>query len=383
MRPPPPAEPIGMPIDEIDTPVLLVDLDDLEFNINKLSTHFLQAGKHLRPHTKSHKTPAIAHLQLQAGAIGVTCAKLGEAEVMADAGIQDILIANEVVGRHKIPRLMELARRCDIMVAVDDPDNLADLDTAAAAVGVQPRVLVELNIGHDRCGVPFESDAVVDLCRAVHNADNLRFAGIMGYQGHVVDLPDADERETGARQCLDRLSTAVANVRAAGLQVDIVSTSATGDYYVSTTYDAVTEVQAGSYALMDAAYGALDLGFRHALTVLTTVTGRPTSEQVITDAGLKTLTPEHGFPLVKLPSREGIEVGWDPQGLRFLECHALSEEHGRLRAVDGDCHLQPGELIEFIPGHGCTTMNLHDQIYAVRDGRLEAIWPIAARGKVR
>jgi D-serine deaminase-like pyridoxal phosphate-dependent protein len=168
-----------------------------------------------------------------------------------------------------------------------------------------------------------------------------------------------------------------------GLVVDIVSTSATGDYYVSTTYDAVTEVQAGSYALMDASYGTLGLGFRNALTVLTTVTNRPNAEQVITDAGLKTLTPEHGFPLVKLPSREGIEVGWDPQSLRFLTCHALSEEHGRLRSEGGPCHLEPGDLIEFIPGHGCTTMNLHDRIYAVRDGRLEAIWPIAARGKVR
>ena len=125
-----PSEHIGMPVDEIDTPVLLVDLDDLEFNIDKLATHFGQAGKHLRPHTKSHKTPAIAHLQLQAGAIGVTCAKLGEAEVMADAGIDDILIANQVVGRHKVPRLMDLARRCDIMVAVDHPDNLAAIGRA-------------------------------------------------------------------------------------------------------------------------------------------------------------------------------------------------------------------------------------------------------------
>jgi D-serine deaminase-like pyridoxal phosphate-dependent protein len=378
-----PSEHIGMPVEDIDTPVLLVDLDDLEFNISKMATHFEQAGKKLRPHTKSHKTPAIAHLQLQAGAIGVTCAKLGEAKVMADAGISDILIANEVVGRHKIPRLMDLARRCDIMVAVDHPDNLADLNAAAGAAGVQPRILVELNIGHNRCGVTAESDDAVDLCRAVHEAGHLRLAGIMGYQGHVVDLPDADERESGARGCLERLSTGVANARAAGLSIDIVSTSATGDYYVSTTFDAVTEVQAGSYALMDAAYAQLELGFRNALTVLTTVTSRPTAEQVINDAGLKTLTPEHGFPTVKLPSREGIDVGSDPQGLRFLECHALSEEHGRLRAVDGDCHLQPGDLMQFIPGHGCTTMNLHDHIYAVRGGRLEAIWPIAARGKVR
>ena len=172
-------------------------------------------------------------------------------------------------------------------------------------------------------------------------------------------------------------------MRADGLPVEIVSTSATGDYYVSTTFDAVTEVQAGSYALMDAAYGRLGLGFRNALTVLTTVTSRPTPEQVITDAGLKAVTPEHGFPLVKLPSRDGVEVGWDPQGLRHLECESLSEEHGRLRASGGPCQLECGDVIEFIPGHGCTTVNLYDDLYAVRGGRLEAVWPVAARGKVR
>ena len=376
-------EHIGMAVEDIDTPVLLCDLDALEHNIQMLSTHFAAAGKQLRPHTKSHKTPAIANMQMAAGAIGVTCAKLGEAEVMADAGIQDILIANEVIGPRKIERLMELARRCDIMVSVDHPDNLEDLDKAAGAAGVTPRILVEVNIGHNRCGVDADSDDVVELCREAAAAKHLRFLGIMGYQGHVVDLEDKTARETGAHGCLQRLSACVERVRDAGIEVGIVSTSATGDYYISTTYDAVTEVQAGSYALMDAAYGRLNLGFQHALSVLTTVTSRPTPEQVITDAGLKSVTPEHGMPEVKLPSKDGIEVGWDPKGLRFLECYSLSEEHGRLHTVDGPCHLEVGEVIEFIPGHGCTTMNLHDNIYAVRDGRLEAIWPIAARGKVR
>ncbi len=378
-----PGEYIGMPVVEIDTPALLVDLDDLEFNIRKLAGHFEAAGKHLRPHTKSHKTPAIAHMQLQAGAIGVTCAKVGEAEVMAEAGIDDVLVANEVVGRRKVERLMTLARRCDIMAAVDHPDNLADLDEAAGAAGVSPRVLVEVNIGHNRCGVLSSSDEALELCRAAHRAEHLRFAGLMGYQGHIVALEDAEERETGARECLQRLSDCAGRARADGLSLEIVSTSATGDYYVSTTYDAVTEVQAGSYALMDAAYGRLGLGFRNALTVLTTVTSRPTPEQVITDAGLKAVTPEHGLPLVKLPSRDGVEVGWDPQGLRHLECESLSEEHGRLRAKGGPCQLESGDVIEFIPGHGCTTVNLYDDLYAVRGGRLEAVWPVAARGKVR
>ena len=359
---------IGMPREEIDTPVLLVDLDALDYNIEKMAAHFRATNKYLRPHSKSHKTPAIAHKQLAAGAIGITCAKLGEAETMADAGISDILIANEVVGRKKIERLMLLAQRCDIMVAVDSAANLADLDAAAQVHGVQPRVLVEVNIGHNRCGVP--GAKAVALAQQVVAAKNLRFAGIMGYEGHIVDLEDASEREQGARQCLQRLVDARAEIEAAGLDVGICSSSATGDYYISTSFAGITEVQAGSYALMDAAYARLGLGFKNALSVLTTVANRPTELQVITDAGLKTLTPEHGFPLVK--------------DLADLECHALSEEHGRLRSLTGPCtDLQVGDLLEFIPGHGCTTVNLHDYLYVLRDGHLVEVWPIAARGKVR
>jgi len=365
---PNPTEYAGMPREEIDTPVLLVDLPALEHNIAKLAQHFRQAGKNLRPHTKSHKTPAIAHLQLAAGAQGITCAKVGEAEAMADTGIEDILIANEVIGRRKIERLMALATRCDIMVAVDHPQNLADLDAAAQAHNVRPRILVEVNIGHNRCGVA--PAAVVDLARAASTAHNLRFCGIMGYEGHIVDLEDKQAREDGAHQCIQHLVDARTAIEAAGLECQICSASGTGDYYISTTFDGITEVQAGSYALMDAAYSRLDLGFKNALSVLTTVTSRPAPDQIITDAGLKSLTPEHGLPPVK--------------DRPDLECHALSEEHGRLKTLDGPCaDLQPCDLLEFIPGHGCTTINLHDNLYAIRDGRLEAIWPIAGRGKVR
>jgi len=360
---------IGMPREEIDTPVLLVDLDDLEYNIEKMAEHFRTTDKVLRPHSKSHKTPAIAHKQLAAGAIGITCAKLGEAETMADAGINDILIANEVVGPKKIARLMRLAQRCDIMVAVDSSANLDDLDAAAQAQSVQPRVLVEVNIGHNRCGAQ-PGENTVALARRATAAQNLHFAGIMGYEGHVVDLEDETEREEGARQCLQRLVDARADIEAVGIDVGICSSSATGDYYISTSFAGITEVQAGSYALMDAAYARLGLGFKNALSVLTTIANRPNEEQVITDAGLKTLTPEHGFPLVK--------------GRPDLECHALSEEHGRLRALAGPCtDLGVGDLLEFIPGHGCTTVNLHDYLYVIRDGHLVEVWPVAARGKVR
>ena len=251
---------IGMTRDAIDTPVLLVDLDALEYNIARLAEHFRTVGKNLRPHTKSHKTPAIAHLQLSAGAQGITCAKVGEAEVMADADIQDILIANEVVGRRKIERLMALAARCDIMVAVDDPQNLADLNEAAHAYKACPRVLVEVNIGHNRCGVA--PATVVELARAASQAPHLRFCGLMGYEGHVIDLEDKAARDGGASTCLQRLVAARDDVESAGLDCSICSASGTGDYYISTSYEGITEVQAGSYALMDAAYAKLDSGLQ-------------------------------------------------------------------------------------------------------------------------
>ena len=366
---------IGLPRDQIDTPALLVDLDALEFNIDKLARHFRDTGKQLRPHSKSHKTPAIAHRQLAAGAIGITCAKVGEAEVMADAGIDDILIANEVVGTAKIRRLMQLAARCDIMVAVDAQDNLAALAAAAGEAGVRPRVLVEVDIGHQRCGASPGSCAV-ELSRLAASARHLRFSGLMGYQGHVVDLEDREQRESGTRQCLQRLVQTREEVERAGIEVAIVSTSATGDYYISTSYDGVTEVQAGSYALMDAAYAKLDLGFRNALSVLTMVTSRPTPDRVITDAGLKSVTPEHGMPEIKSSPASTFDAV-------NLEVHALSEEHGRIRTLQGDSDLKVGDLLEFIPGHGCTTVNLHDELLAMRGDQVEEVWNIAARGKVR
>ena len=364
-----PTEHIGIKKSEIDTPVLLVDIDALEYNIEKMADHFRKANKNLRPHSKSHKTPEIAKMQLTAGAIGITCAKLGEAEVMAEAGIQDILIANEVVGARKISRLVALAKKCNIIVAVDNPNNLSIIDAAAGLEGVKLRVLIEVNIGHNRCGAA-PGEQATSLAKQADEAKNIRFDGIMGYEGHVVDLENVTEREEGARVCLQRLVDVRSDIESLGINVDICSSSATGDYYISTQFDGITEVQAGSYALMDAAYGRLELGFKQALSLLTMVCSRPTPEQVITDAGLKSLTPEHGFPIVK--------------NRPDLVCHALSEEHGRLLTKNGPCtDLSLGDLIEFIPGHGCTTINLHDNLYVLRDEKLIDIWRIAARGRVR
>lgn len=362
-------EHIGIKKNEIDTPVLLVDFEALEYNIEKMAEHFRKTKKNLRPHSKSHKTPEIAKLQLKAGAIGITCAKLGEAEVMAETGIQNILIANEVVGSKKISRLIELAKKCDLIVAVDDLNNLSQINEAAELENVKLGVLIEINIGHNRCGVT-PGENVKTLAKQANKYKNIRFDGIMGYEGHVVDLENSKDREEGARICLQRLVDVRADIESLGINVPICSSSATGDYYISTQFDGITEVQAGSYALMDAAYGRLELGFKYSLSVLTMVCSRPTPEQVITDAGLKSVTPEHGFPIVK--------------NRPDLICHALSEEHGRLVTKDGSCtDLSIGDIIEFIPGHGCTTINLHDNLYVLRAQELIDVWTIAARGQVR
>ena len=215
-----PTEQIGIKKSEIDTPVLLVDIEALEYNIGKMADHFRKANKNLRPHSKSHKTPEIAKMQLTAGAIGITCAKLGEAEVMAEAGIQDILIANEVVGSRKISRLVELAKKCDIIVAVDDPKNLSIIDAAAGLEGVKPRVLIEVNIGHNRCGAA-PGEQATSLARQADEAKNIRFDGIMGYEGHVVDLENVTEREEGARVCLQRLVDVRSDIESLGINVDI------------------------------------------------------------------------------------------------------------------------------------------------------------------
>jgi D-serine deaminase-like pyridoxal phosphate-dependent protein len=254
------------------------------------------------------------------------------------------------------------------MVAVDDPRNLADLAEAAGRAGVKPRVLVEVDIGHHRCGTG-PGGAAVDLCRLAASARHLRFCGLMGYEGHIIDVEDQGKRDAGARECLQRLVDTRQAVERAGIEVPIVSSSGTGDFYVALTCAGITEVQAGSYALMDRAYGKLGLGFQHALTVLTTVTSRPAPELVITDAGMKSAPPEHGLPAVK--------------GRDDLEVYGLSEEHGRIRCHRLPCPDQIGDRLEFIPGHGCTTVNLYDEIYAVRNGRLEAIWRIAGRGRSR
>jgi D-serine deaminase-like pyridoxal phosphate-dependent protein len=359
-------EQIGMSKWEIDTPALCLELGALERNIARMAAFFRDRPAALRPHTKTHKCPTIAWMQLRAGAIGLTCAKLGEAEAMARAGIRDILIANQIIGP-KIPRLIGLAAWSDVMVAVDDAANAEDLSAAAGAAGVTLRVLLEIEVGMGRCGVPAGEPALA-LARRVSDLPGLRLEGIMGYEGHAVMIPDRAERRGAAEKAMGILVGVRDLLQGDGLPVPIVSGGGTGTYDVTGDYPGVTEVQAGSYATMDARYHSVGLDFERALTVVARVISAPRDDMVVIDAGLKTLTTEFGLPAVLCPE------GWALQ--------RLSEEHGQLRREGGD-PLRPGDAVELVPSHGCTTINLHDAYVVTREDRVVGLWPIAARGCVR
>lgn len=352
--------------DEIETPALLIDLDAMERNLAKMAAWFAGRPARLRPHAKTHKTPILAHKQIAAGAIGITCAKLGEAEVMVQAGIRDVLIANQVVGASKIERLAHLARHAELMVAVDDPQNIADLSAACMAAGSRLRVLVEVDVGMGRCGARTIEGAVA-LAKLVAEARGLELAGVMGYEGHLVQKLDPEERGAGVRQAMGRLLEARAEIERAGLPCAIVSGGGTGTYDLTGSTPGVTEVQAGSYLTMDATYKKVRPEFECALTLLCTVVSRPTPNLVFTDAGHKAITSEMGLA--------------QPKELPGARVFGLAEEHGKIELEDPSLPLRPGDRVEIVPTHGCTTINLHDRFYAMRGDVVEAIWPIAARGK--
>ena len=349
---------------DIDTPALLIDLDKMERNIRKMAEYFAGRAANLRPHTKTHKCPVLAHKQIRAGAQGITCAKLGEAEVMAQAGVHDILIANQVVGDQKIARLANLARHCDMMVAVESSENTADLSNAARAADSTIRVLIEVDVGMHRCGVKSAEEAL-SLAQIILSSPGLEFEGIMGYEGHVVLMPDFEDRENACIESMQMLISVKEILAKNGVEVKIVSAGGTGTYNVAGAYPGITEIQAGSYIVMDSKYYSVLQDFDCALTLLTTVTSRPDKETAILDAGMKAMTFEFGMPEL---------IGLKGAGISFL-----SEEHGHLYLEDADPRV--GQKLELIPSHCCTTINLHDRYYAVRGDRLEAVWPIAARGK--
>ena len=353
---------------ELDTPSLLLDADALDANIKRMAAFFAQRPAKLRPHFKSHKCTRIAHLQLQAGAVGITCAKLGEAEVLADAGIRDILIANEIVGPLKIARLLDLARRARPIVAADCADNVRMLSAAAVAAKLTLGVLVEVDIGMHRCGVE-PGEPALALARLIASLPGLAFEGLQGYEGHAVDLRDEVERTDKIGAAVKSLVETRRLIERSGLKVRIVSGGGTGSYTITGDCPGVDEVQAGSYAAMDWWYNDIRPEFRQAMSILTTVVSRPAPDKAIIDVGRKGVGAEWGAPRVK--------------GLAGAEVTGFtSEEHMTVR-VPADAPLHVGDRLEIIPSHGCTTSNLYREFILHRQGRVTEVWPIEGSGKLQ
>ncbi len=358
---------IGRPSGDLDTPVLLVDLDILERNIAAMRRVIIEeAGIGWRPHTKAIKTPAIAHMLLRAGAHGVTCAKLSEAEVMAAAGVRDILIANEIVSPAKIARLVHLRRHADVIVAVDCEAHVKALDAAAQAAGTRLRVVVEVNMGINRAGVE-PGEPVVDLGRRIADCRGLSFAGVMGWEGQTAAMPDPGEKRKAIEAAVARFTGSAESCRRAGLPVEIVSCGGTGTYWITAKCPGVTEVQAGGGIFCDVHYRK-DFGVQHeyALSILTTVISRPTPTRIICDAGWKAMGPHPALP-------EPIDVG-EVKSLR------LSAEHATIELASPRSAPRVGDRVRFVAGYSDSTVFLHDHLYGVRGGRLEVIWPILGRG---
>lgn len=370
----PPAEP-GMTLGEIDTPALLIDLDTCESNLAKMARKVKGSGVHLRPHAKTHKCPVIAHQQVALGARGVCCQKVDEAEAMVQAGVRDVLISNEVVGKSKLQRLAAHARMARIGVCVDDGRNVTDLNDAALAFGAQIDVLIEIDVGMNRCGVASGEEALT-LARAVDACAGLRLRGIQAYHGKAQHVRDYDERGRLLVQAIKKARYTRDLLLRHGLCCDIVSGAGTGSHPFELQSEVYNELQVGSYIFMDADYlrnldkeGKNDHEFQPSLFVYTTVMSHPTADRAVVDAGMKALSVDSGLPVV-----------WDDKGLEYV---SVSDEHGVLSLNPDHSPVAVGDKLRLLPGHCDPTVNLYDYFVGTRANRVEGLWPITARGPGR
>jgi D-serine deaminase-like pyridoxal phosphate-dependent protein len=368
---PAPAQP-GMPLQEVDTPALLLDLDAFERNLDRLDESLRGRNIRVRPHSKSHKCPEIALRQLARGAVGVCCQKVSEAEAMIEGGVGNVLVSNEVVGPGKIARLAALAARAQLGVLVDDEENVGQLDKALSRASAGMDVLVEINVGSNRCGVE-PGEPVLALANRIMASDNLRFAGVHAYQGAAQHARTPAERRGLIDRAVQHVRLSVELLHEHGLGCEIVTGAGTGTYLLEATSGIYNEVQPGSYIFMDADYSR-NLGedgqpvraFEQSLFVWASVMSRVNDSRAIVDAGLKAFSFDSGLPVVA----DG--------GAEFIKA---SDEHGVLKTPPGS-KLKLGDKVRIIPGHCDPTVNLYDWIVGYRDGVVETVWPIAARGAV-
>jgi D-serine deaminase-like pyridoxal phosphate-dependent protein len=363
-------KPVGTPVEQLDTPALVVDLAILERNIETLHAFFRQRETKVRPAVESHRCPAIAHKQLDAGGTvgGICVGTIGQAEVFIAQGFTDVLVASALVTRQKLDRLCALARHARMIVPVDHQQNVRNLSQAASAHGVTLQLLVDIHTHGNGCGVE-PGQPVVDLARSVHQAPHLEFAGLMSRDGPA-PTEDPGQLAAESRPSIQRVLDSREMVEKAGLAVHVVSVGGTYNYEIAGSMAGVTEVRAGTYTLMDQRYAQSRPQFTPAAKVLATVTSRPEPATAIVDAGQKAVGIDSGLP-----------VALDVPGATVV---GLSAEHGRLRLQDdGDSQVALADKLWLVPWDIGTCVNLYDYLQAVRDGKLEVVWNVAARGRYR
>ena len=364
----------GMDEADIQTPCLVLDLDALERNIRKMGDYARAHGMRHRVHGKMHKSVDVAKLQERlGGAVGVCCQKVSEAEVFVRGGIKDVLVSNQVRDPAKIDRLARLPGfGARIIVCVDDLANVAELSAAARKHGTVLEIFVEIDCGAGRCGVT-TTDAVVEIAKAVDAAPNLKFTGIQAYQGAMQHLDKYEDRQAKLDIAIAMVKDAVAGLEAVGLKPELVSGGGTGSYYFESASGVYNELQCGSYAFMDAAYGRIldkdgqriDQGeWENSLFLLTSVMSHAKADKAICDAGLKAQSVDSGLPFV---------FGRDD--VKYIKC---SDEHGVIEDPNGV--LAINEKLRLVPGHCDPTCNIHDWYVGVRNGKVETLWPVSARG---
>ena len=369
----PPADPrVGRTVDDIDTPALVLDLDKFEANARRMFGTIKGGGKDWRPHSKGHKAPWIARRQLEIGAIGVTCGKVGEAEVMVAHGITSILVANELAARVKFERLARLLDRAEVISCADAPFHVQLASQVGQDAGVEFPMLVNIDIGMERTGVQ-PGRPGLELARLIDRSPGVRFAGIMGYEGHTLTLWPPEERMAATTESVAGLVETKRLIEADGIRVPIVSGGGSGDHEEAASLPGMTELQAGGACFMDLFYGEEchleQRGFEYALHVITTVTSRPHPERVITDAGFKALSqrPEMSPRIVGRPD---------------LELVYLSAEHGRWSRGPDAPDVAIGDRLTVLPDYHDTTTFRHDEFVGVRNGIVEVIIPLLGRGKL-
>ena len=355
-------------IDEIETPAAIIDLDLVKQNIKTLEQHLDGGPVHVRPHAKTHKTPEIGRLQVKAGAPGLTCAKVGEAEAMVDGGINDVLIANQVVGQGKIDRMCSLAERACVTVEVDDAKNIDDISITARKRSVTIGVVVEIDVGGPRAGV-LPGGPALALARQIMDRPGLDFVGLMAYEGHTVGIEDFATRDKAAREALAPVIETRKLCEEAGIPVNQVTGGATNTFDITSTIAGWTELQAGTYVTMDAWFRThVGHVFAQAFWILCSVTSRSKPGYVHMDGGRKSLALEPtGVPVIDRP--EGFLI------------EAVAEEHLHVKILPGAPELLPGDRVRVTPWHGCTTFNLHDTLYVLRGHEVVDIWSITGRGQ--